>query len=207
MVLRAPATTLSPAPADERTLVEAAQRDPSGFAELYELHFDRVYLFIVRRVGDRDIAEDLTSDVFHKALSNLKKFEWRGAPFGAWLLRIAANAITDRGKRSNRELLVEDPPELGVVSDFDELEDGARLFRLVNQLPEDQRNVVVLRFAEEKSIREIATDMNRSEGSIKQLQLRGLRNLKAALEGGSSRQPKRVHRTKKTQTISGGKNG
>lgn len=207
MVLRAPATTLSPAPVDERALVEAAQRDPSRFAELYEMHFDRVYLFIVRRVGDRDTAEDLTSDVFHRALANLKQFEWRGAPFGAWLLRIAANAITDRGKRAGRELVVEDPPEQSVVSDFDKVEDGARLFRLVNELPEDQRKVVVMRFAEEKSIREIATHMNRSEGSIKQLQLRGLRNLKAVLESGSSRQPKKVHRTTKTQTISGGKNG
>ena len=76
-------------PADDRLLVEAAQKDPSRFAELYELNFARVYGYIARRVGDRDTAQDLTSDVFHKALANLHTFEWRGVPFAGWLLRIA----------------------------------------------------------------------------------------------------------------------
>ena len=104
MVVRAPASTESPEQAEERLLVEAAQKDPARFAELYELNFERVYGFIARRVGDRDAAEDLTSEVFHKALANLRRFEWRGAPFAAWLLRIAANAITDRGQRAGKEL-------------------------------------------------------------------------------------------------------
>ena len=71
-------------------MVEAAQRDPSRFAELYELNFARVYGYVVRRVGDRDTAQDLTSDVFHKALASIQGFEWRGVPFAGWLLRIAA---------------------------------------------------------------------------------------------------------------------
>src|SRR5439155_24540692 len=64
--------------ADERLLVEAAQSDPARFADLYEAHFETVYAFIVRRVRDRDTAEDLTSEVFHKALANLREYEWRG---------------------------------------------------------------------------------------------------------------------------------
>ena len=84
------------APEDERLLVEAAQKDPSRFAELYELNFARVYGYIARRVGDRDAAQDLTSDVFHNALAKLHSFEWRGVPFAGWLLRIAANMIVDR---------------------------------------------------------------------------------------------------------------
>src|SRR6266567_1297805 len=68
-------------PHDERTQVEAAQRDPSRFADLYERNFYRVYAYIVRRVGDRHQAEDLTADVFREALAGLAKFEWRGAPF------------------------------------------------------------------------------------------------------------------------------
>ena len=183
MVLRAPASRPSPEQADERLLVEAAQKDPARFAELYEIHFDRVYLFIARRVGDRDLAEDLTSDVFHKALANLKRFEWRGVPFSAWLLRIAANTITDRGKRSARELAFEDPPEISTKIDMEGIEDGARLFRLVNNLPGDQQRVIVLRFAEQKSIREIADELGRSEGAVKQLQLRGLQNLRACFSG------------------------
>src|SRR5689334_17864577 len=85
---------------DERLLVEAAQRDPSQFAALYERHFERVYAYVVYRVRNRDAAEDLTAEVFHHALASLGKYEWRGVPFSAWLMRIAANAIVDRAKRT-----------------------------------------------------------------------------------------------------------
>ena len=88
--------------ADERLLIEAAQKDPARFAELYESNFERVYAYVVRRVGDRAETEDLTSEVFHHALSNLKRYEWRGIPFAAWLYRIAGNLISDRWQRSSR---------------------------------------------------------------------------------------------------------
>ena len=78
----------TPAHAEEHLLVEAAQSDPARFDALYELHFERVYGFIAARVHDRATAEDLTSEVFCKALANLKSYEWRGVPFVAWLLRI-----------------------------------------------------------------------------------------------------------------------
>src|SRR5258708_25894862 len=86
----------------ERDLIEAAQRDPSRFAELYENNFERVYAYVARRVRDRDEAQDLTADVFHSALANLPRFEWRGAPFSAWLFRIPANALIERSKSSSR---------------------------------------------------------------------------------------------------------
>src|SRR5947199_4338636 len=94
----------------ERLLIEAAQRDRSRFAELYEDNFERVYAFIARRVRDRDEAEDLTSEVFHQALANLARFEWR-VPFAAWLFRIAANAIVDRAKRAAKEYDLPAPDE------------------------------------------------------------------------------------------------
>src|ERR1700746_192656 len=83
MGVKPPASTEREAQADERLLVEAAQKDPARFGDLYELHFELVYAFVSRRVGSRDLAEDLTSEVFHKALANLHRFEWRGVPFGA----------------------------------------------------------------------------------------------------------------------------
>src|ERR1700722_8860556 len=86
----------------ERLLIEAAQRDPKRFAELYETNFERVYAFIVRRVQDRHEAEDLTSEVFHHALENLSKFEWRGVPFAVWLYRIASNAMADRWRKVSK---------------------------------------------------------------------------------------------------------
>src|SRR4029077_516576 len=96
---------------EERLLVEAAQVDPAKFGDLYEIHFERIYAFIASRVRDRDTAEDLTSDVFHKALASLRNYESRGAPFAAWLIRIASNAVADQYKRAAREAPVSgDPP-------------------------------------------------------------------------------------------------
>jgi len=171
---------------DERLLVEAAQRDPAKFGHLYELHFERIYAFISRRVSDRQTAEDLTSDVFHKALANLPSYEDRGAPFAGWLFRIAANAVADQFKRTAREIALssEEPPEPGVQPDLEAIEHRARLFRLVKKLPEDQRGVIVQRFVEQKSIREIAQELKRSEGAVKQLQFRALQSLRAQMEGG-----------------------
>lgn len=164
----------------ERRLVEAAQKDPSNFAELYEENFERVYAFVIRRVRERAVAEDLTSDTFHKALAALPNFDWRGIPFSAWLLRIAANVVADHWKKAGREVQ-EEPPEFAADPKLEEWEDQARLFRQVEQLPPDQRRVIYMRFAEERSIREIAQAMGRSEGAIKQLQFRGIETLRAQL--------------------------
>src|SRR5207253_9745555 len=89
--------------ADERLLVEAAQRDASRFAALYENNLEVVYAYVARCMSDRAATEDLTSEVFHKALQNLPRFKWTGAPFVAWLLKIASNMIADRAKRLARE--------------------------------------------------------------------------------------------------------
>src|SRR5437773_881391 len=142
--------------ADERLLVEAAQRDPARFGDLYDRHFERVYAFVVHRVSDRDVAEDVTADVFHRALAGLGAYEWRGAPFAAWLLRIAANAIVDRFKLTKREVSVGDAREPAVEPDAETFDRRADLFRFVNELPADQRRVIVERFVEERSIRDIA---------------------------------------------------
>lgn len=162
---------------DERSLIEAAQRDPRCFGELYEANLDKVYAYVLSRVADRPEAEDVTAEVFQHALSNLAQFEWRGKPFVAWLLRIAANAIADRYHASNRLQQIED-------DDFAEpgFDDGnecrVMLAQLLNELPSDQRSVLVQRFIQQHTIRDIAKEMGRSEGAIKQLQLRGLQKLR-----------------------------
>jgi len=180
MVVRGPASKVSLEQAEERLLVEAAQKDPSRFGELYENNFERVYAFIARRVRDRDVVEDLTSDVFHKALTNLGRFEWRGVPFAAWLVRIAANVIVDRSSRAAKELSsIDDPAEPPSNTGPEEIENRAQLFRLVDRLPAGQRRAIVMRFAEQKSIREIAHELERTEGAVKQLQFRGMQTLRA----------------------------
>ncbi len=171
--------------ADERLLIEAAQQDPARFADLYEMHFERVYAYVVRRVQDRPEAEDLTAETFHQALANLKRFEWRGIPLAAWLFRIAANLIADRRQHSRREI-AEDPVALDAQAgpaEMEEVDRRATLFRLVEKLPAEQRRVVVLRFAEQKSIKEVAREIRKTEGAVKQLQFRALSTLRARMEG------------------------
>ena len=166
----------------ERLLIEAAQKDPVRFAELYETNFERVYAFIVRRVQNRHEAEDLTAEVFHHALANLSRFEWRGVPFAVWLFRIASNAIADRGRKLKITVDAAEADDLD-QSNWQEIERRATLFQLVESLPEDQRSVVVKRFVEQKTIRDIAKEFGRSEGAIKQLQFRALESLRARVGG------------------------
>ena len=171
--------------ADERLLIEAAQQDPARFADLYEVNFERVYAYAIRRGRDRAEAEDVTAEVFHQALANLKRFEWRGIPFAAWLFRIAANVISDRWQRSGREIADDEKIETAQVSpaEIEEVERRATLFKLVDTLPAEQKNVVVLRFVEQKSIKEVARQIRKTEGAVKQLQFRALSNLRARMEG------------------------
>ena len=184
MVVGKPAQTEAAELAQERLLVEAAQEDPIKFGEIYEKYFYVVYAYVARRVGDRSTAEDLTADVFQKALEFLPRYVWRGVPFAAWLLRIATNIIVDRSKRAAREKELTDQEEATEISQFslEEVELRARLFRLVDQLPADQRRVIAMRFADEKSIRDIAAELGRSEGAVKQLQFRGLQTLRAEFQ-------------------------
>jgi RNA polymerase sigma-70 factor (ECF subfamily) len=134
-------------------------------------------------VHDRTQAEDFTSEVFHHALANLSRFEWRGVPFAVWLYRIAANVIADAWRRpanhGHDSTLLDDLDK----SNWQEIEQRAALFQLVNSLPEDQRFVIIQRFVEQKSIRDIAKEFGRSEGAIKQLQFRALENLRARAGG------------------------
>jgi len=175
--------------AEERRLVEAAQREPARFVELYDAYFHLVYAYVARRVRHRDETEDLTAEVFRRALQSLPRFKWTGAPFGAWLFRIASNMIADRAKTAAREGKLAAADSVSSVTgggsasgeqqtDLEECERRAELFQLVDELADDQRRVVLMRFAEDKTIGEIAGELGRSEGAVKQLQFRALENLR-----------------------------
>ena len=166
---------------DERLMIEAAQSDPTRFGELYQENFARVYAFIARRVRNRQEAEDLTSEVFRRALANLGRFEWRGTPFAAWLYRMAANAIADHYHEKARERNV--PVDEISSNEITHAEERATLSRHVDRLPQEQRRVIVMRFLEERSIRDIAGELGKSEGAIKQLQWRAMQKLRAQMHG------------------------
>ena len=162
MAARKPPPKVAPPVVDERALVEAAQRDPAQFEVLYDRHFERVYAFVVWRVRDRAAAEELTAEVFYKALASLPKYEWRGAPFAAWLFRIAANVIADQRNRAGRKNEVHDAfhdntslqdPAESTEHDLQLIELHAQIYRLVDALPEIQRRVIRQRFVEQRSVR------------------------------------------------------
>lgn len=195
---------------DEQNLVAAAQQDPSRFADLYESNFDRVYAYVSRRVLHRHDAEDLTAEVFHAALRDLERFEWRGRPFAAWLMGIAAHLLADRWRHAAKrpeistsdlergdvgvdaiDFTIIDPKSIGARITDPKIEERAMLYQLVGELPLDQRQVILRRFVEQKSVREIALELGRSAGAIKQLQFRALQNLRMRI---GSCHVERVHR-------------
>jgi len=163
---------------DERRLIEAAQRDHGRFADLYESNFDRVYAFVARRVPTREEAEDISAEIFHQALAGLAGFQWQGTPFIAWLLGIASHLVARRWQRAtNQPELLLDESELATTND--QAEQQALFAQLLDRLPDDQRRVLQRRFFDQRSIREIAQELGRSEGAIKQLQFRALETLRS----------------------------
>src|SRR5262249_20072705 len=152
---RRPQVSITEQEADQRRLIEAAQRDPTRFAGLYEANFDRVYAFVARRVRTREEAEDATGEVFHQALASLSRFEWNGTPFVAWLLGIATRVLARRWQLASKtnEVPVDDLDLLVIQS---QAERQAMFRQLLERLPPDQRRVLEQRFFQQRSIREIA---------------------------------------------------
>jgi RNA polymerase sigma-70 factor (ECF subfamily) len=167
---------------DERLLIEAAQADPARFVEVYERYVDRIYAFVSRRTGNRAVAEDITSQVFEQALAAIAGFQWRGLPVAAWLFRIASNALADHWRERARDAqeVLPDAPD---PREAEDIERRIALYQHVDRLPDLQRRVIQMRFVEEKSLREVAAALDRSEGAVKQLQLRALENLRKSMGG------------------------
>lgn len=166
-------------------LVELARKgDAEAFGLLYDHYQGAVYRFLFYRTRSAVLAEDLTSETFFRALRSMQGFRWQGKDFGAWLMTIARNLATDHFKagRTRLEFTTED---MGQHDDATEGPESAVLAGLTNeillqaltQLPEEQRDCLVMRFLQGMSIAETATVLGRSDGAVKQLQLRGVRNL------------------------------
>ncbi len=168
-----------------RALVDlAVQGDAEAFGQLYDHYVGGIYRFVYYRVGSAQLAEDLTSETFVRGLRAISRFSWQGKDFGAWLTTIARNLITDHFKSSRARLeIVSDSvpetrsspptPEDEVLS----LVSNAMLLEAVNSLPEEQRDCILMRFMQGLSIAQTAAALGRSEGAIKQLQLRAVRRL------------------------------
>lgn len=173
----------------EIDLIERAKHDPAAFGELYERYVDRIYNYIYYRTSDVHEAEDLTARVFYRALGHIEEYNQRGAPFAAWLYRIAHNLVANWHRdRSRRKYIRLD--DLGAVAEkslgphhrAEQNEQAQMLLNAIRHLPADRQELLILKFVDELSNADIAKIMGRSEGAIKSLYHRTLLSLRQALE-------------------------
>lgn len=173
-------------------LVELARGgDKDAFGLLYDHYQTSVYRFLFYRTRSSQLAEDLTSETFFRALRSMNNFRWQGKDFGAWLMTIARNLCTDHFKagRTRLEMTTEDMsahddstegPEVAVLASLT----NELLMKALQKLPEEQRDCLIMRFLQGLSIAETAEILGRSDGAVKQLQLRGVRNLAKLIPDG-----------------------
>jgi RNA polymerase sigma-70 factor (ECF subfamily) len=180
-------STLRPSPVDEeQRWVERAKRDPEAFGHLYDLYFGKIYGYIYRRVGDRQVAEDLTSETFTKALVHIRSYTYTGQPFVAWLYRIAANVVTDHYRSRRNAAPLDEGVRLPATDPTPEevalqLDDQRAVARAIQTLSPDQQDVILLRFSAGLRLKEIAQVVGKTEGAVKALMFRALGNLKGKL--------------------------
>ncbi|HEY8642107.1 MAG TPA: sigma-70 family RNA polymerase sigma factor [Candidatus Dormibacteraeota bacterium] len=182
-----------PTHADETGLVQRAKLDPAAFGELYDRYFSQIYRFVYSRVRDQSAAEDVTSEVFVKALRGIGRYQDTGRPFSAWLYQIAVNAVNDRYRslRPTEDIDSQISISTGGPS-LDEIaiqnEEVRRIWTLVETLPGPQRTAMVLKFQEDMKIDDIAAVMGKSPGAVKLLIHRGVTRLRENV-GAPARRP------------------
>jgi RNA polymerase sigma-70 factor (ECF subfamily) len=172
---------------DECDLVRRAQEyDSSAFAEIYERYYQGIYNFVYYRVTDEALAEDLTAEVFLKAMEAIESFTFRGVPLSAWLYRIANNLVVDHFRRQPRHgnVSLEETTVSAGENPTDALEQGLTqqtIRRALSELTEEQQQVVLLKFVDGLSNNEVARVLGKTEGAIKSLQHRALSSLARVL--------------------------
>ena len=174
---------------NEVSLIRRAQeRDQVALTQLYEENFDRIYRYIVLKIGDRTEAEDMTQQVFLNALKFISSYKFKGMPFSSWLYRIAHNQVVDYFRKKSKRLTVpldESLPLPAAGGDPGVLvEKKMEINEVViatRKLTAAQQEVISLRFASELSITEVAGVMGKSEGAVKALQHSAIVALRKAL--------------------------
>ncbi len=161
---------------EEQSLVLQAQKcNQEAFAKLYEQNFDKIYRYISLKVGNNTEAEDMTQQVFIKALQSISSYKWKDVPFSAWLFRIAHNQVIDYYRKQSRQSTTPLYEYMAVTNNNPEkaIEDKSDIERLLiasKKLTAAQQEVITLRFAGELPIAEVARIMGKTQGAIKALQ-------------------------------------
>lgn len=176
----------SPSRIDERDLVERAKRDPSAFGQLYDRHFHQIYRFVFSRVREQTAAEDVTSEVFMKALKSLPRYQHTGRPFSAWLYQIAVNAVADRYRAERPTRDIDEMHDLasretGIEDLAAQRDELRRIWTVVERLPPQQKTAMVLKFQEDLKIEDIARAMGKTEGAVKLLLHRGVTRIRSEM--------------------------
>lgn len=171
-------------------LARAKEGDREAFAALYRTYLPTVYKFLYYRLNsNKAAAEDMTSEVFLRAVRKIGDFNWTGADFGSWLLRIARNLILDNAKssRARLEILNDEMPE-DVAGEAASTESAAmenwtnqNIYRAIKRLSPDQRDVITMRFIQGMDVPAVAAAMGKKEGTVRTLQFRGLKALQKLL--------------------------
>lgn len=172
---------------EELELVGRAQRyDPDALGRIYEIYFPKIYQYAYLQLSDAQLAEDLAGGVLLQVVESIEKFHYRGTPFGAWVFRIARNRIIDMHRRKKRRQHVD--LHEGIPTDYgaphhetERVLEHERVRGALEHLTDDQRQVVLLKFAEGLDNQSIANVIGRSEGAVKSLQHRALVTLRKAL--------------------------
>ena len=168
--------------------------DSEAFQTLYESHLDTIYRYVYYKVGNGQLAEDLTQHIFMKAWEAINRYQWRELPFQHWLLRLARNTVIDHyrsTKPANASLL--DPIGDGIDPE-EELAQSEMIQTLqeaVRQLPDEQREVIVLRFIEQMPHADVALHLGKSAATVRVIQHRALQALRRLLEQDDRRTPER----------------
>ncbi|HWF57825.1 MAG TPA: sigma-70 family RNA polymerase sigma factor [Candidatus Dormibacteraeota bacterium] len=171
----------------EDQLVERAKGDADAFGELYDHYFGQIYRFVYSRLRDQDAAEDVTSEVFFKALRAIGKYKPSGHPFSSWLYQISVNAIADHYRAKKPVSNLDDAigvadPQRPLDERVAEREEAARVWAAIDSLPEQQRTAMTLKLGEDLKLADIGIVMGKSEGAVKLLIHRGMIGLRARLD-------------------------
>ena len=159
---------------NERKLVRKAQRDPKHFGKIYSHYHPRIRVFVLKKVSDDEIADDVTSMVFEKAIKNLSSFQWQGISFGSWLYRIARNTVYDyyRSAKRKRTSQLTDTVQEGLSDDVSLEEDvlhdeqELKLYALIAKLEKKDQYLLYYRYFEGLSIREVSARVELSEANV-----------------------------------------
>jgi len=176
---------------DLKDIVNESKKNPQAFAKIYELFFDKIYGYVYYKIGIVAEAEDISEQVFLKALEGIGSFEWKGAPFSSWLFRIASNLVVDYFRKRNKLSTVPIEEQAYKIADNGrDTEDMINLKlsfeiaqKAICKLSEDQQNVIILKFLNGFSNAEIAGVLGKTEGAVKSIQHRALNSLRKALKG------------------------